>query len=130
MSEVPKIVVSRGDQLLQATTRRRFLSVLGVGGTIALLPGVFAARPFQKGMTGSLTATPNGGALKAATREGYTLDLSTDAGILNYAYALEQLEAAYYTAALTSPGFDQLSLAEQEVFRDLQKHEVFHREFL
>ena len=130
MSEVPKVVVSRGDQLLQATTRRRFLSVLGVGGTIALLPGVFAARPFEKGMTGSLTATPNGGALKAVTRDGYTLDLSTDIGILNYAYALEQLEAAYYTAALTSPGFDQLSPTEQEVFLDLQKHEVIHREFL
>lgn len=126
MSEVPKVVVSRGDQLLQATTRRRFLSVLGVGGTIALLPGVFAARPFQNGMT----AIPGGGALKAAARDGYTLDLSTDAGILNYAYALEQLEAAYYTAALTSPGFDQCSPAEQEVFRDLQKHEVIHREFL
>ena len=33
----------------------------------------------------------------AATKTGaVTIDLGTDLGILNYAYALEQLEAAFY----------------------------------
>jgi len=113
------MVFTSGDQLLQATTRRRFLGMLSVGGAIVLLPGVFAAcNNDDDNDTGTNpTGTP------------YKLDLSTDIGILNYAYALEQLEAAYYTSALTSAGFAALSANEQEVLSDLQKHEVIHREF-
>ncbi|HVT37489.1 MAG TPA: ferritin-like domain-containing protein [Gemmatimonadaceae bacterium] len=117
-SEGPMLILSSGDQLLQVTTRRRFLGVLGLGGAIVLLPGVFTACKSDKDTTGP---GPTG---------QYTLDLSTDTGILNYAYALEQLEAAYYTAALTSAGYAALSANEQEVLSDLQKHEVIHREFL
>jgi rubrerythrin len=56
---------------------------------------------------------------------------SGDVGILNYAYALEQLEAAfyarvrtgaYYTAANTPAAFKQ-------VFDDLALHEAIHRDF-
>jgi Ferritin-like domain len=113
-----KLIVDRGDLLFQRTTRRRFLSLLGVAGTIVLLPSVFTACGDSDGVTDP-TLDSN----------AYRLDLSTDTGILNYAYALEQLEAVFYTAALTSPGHAALSAAEQEVFNDLRMHEVIHREF-
>ncbi|MEO7083174.1 MAG: ferritin-like domain-containing protein [Gemmatimonadaceae bacterium] len=113
------VVVRRAAELCRASTRRDFLKAMGVGGTIVLLPGIFAACNDSK-----INGVPNPG-----TGTTYTLDLSNDIGILNYAYALEQLEAAYYTAAIASPGFAALSASEQEVFSDLQKHEVIHREF-
>jgi Ferritin-like domain len=114
------VVVQRAEQLCRASTRRDFLKALGVGGTIVMLPSLFAACNSDNGINNGVTNPP------ATT---YTLDLSNDVGILNYAYALEQLEAAYYTAALASPGFAALSANEQEVLADLQKHEVIHREF-
>ena len=118
MSEGKDLVISSGDQLLQQTTRRKFLGVLGMGGAIVFLPSVFTACSSDDDITGT-----------GGTAAQFTLNLSNDTGILNYAYALEQLEAAYYTAALTSPGFAALSANEQEVLRDLQQHEVIHREF-
>ena len=119
MSESKEFVISSGDQLLKATTRRRFLATMGMGGAIVFLPSVFAAcNSDDAGVTGV-----------GGTPAQFTLKLSDDTGILNYAYALEQLEAAYYTAALGSAGFAALSANEQEVLGDLQKHEVIHREF-
>ena len=121
MSDQKELVISSGDQLLQATTRRKFLGVMGVGGAIVFLPSVFAACNNDDN---------NGtGIVGGGTAAQFTLNLSDDTGILNYAYALEQLEAAYYTAALGSAGFAALSDAEKEVLTDLQKHEVIHREF-
>jgi hypothetical protein len=117
MSEKNELVISSGDQLLQPTTRRRFLGMLGVAGSIVFLPSVFTACGDDE-ITDPTTDPSR-----------YVLNLSNDTGILNYAYALEQLEAAYYTAALGSAGFAALSAAEQEVLGDLQKHEVIHREF-
>ncbi|CAN5906939.1 hypothetical protein BH11GEM1_BH11GEM1_21680 [soil metagenome] len=119
MSDQKELVISSGDQLLQQTTRRKFLGVMGMGGAIVFLPSVFAACNDDTG-----TGVVGGG-----TAAQFTLNLSDDTGILNYAYALEQLEAAYYTAALTSPGYAALTANEKEVLDDLQKHEVIHREF-
>jgi hypothetical protein len=118
MSERTEMIISSSDQLLRATTRRRFLGMLGVAGSIVFLPGVFRACG-DDSITDPTTDPAN-----------YRLDLRTDNGILNYAYALEQLEAAFYSAAITSTGYSQLSANEQEVISDLQKHEVIHREFL
>lgn len=57
-------------------------------------------------------------------------DFSNDFGILNYAFALEQLEAAFYQAVVTSSTF-AATFTEQErrVLTDLRDHEVAHREF-
>ena len=118
MPEREELVIRRGDQLLQPTTRRRFLGLLAVGGSVLMLPSVFAACSDDDSITDPV-----------ADPARYRLDLSTDTGILNYAYALEQVEAGFSTAALTSAGFDALSAAEQEVLQDLQQHEVVHREF-
>ena len=53
---------------------------------------------------------------------------SGDTGILNYAYALEQLEAAFYTQVVAS-FYTGATAAEQAVLRDLKDHEISHREF-
>jgi Ferritin-like domain len=55
---------------------------------------------------------------------------SGDIGILNYAYALEQLEAAFYTAVLTGAYFSGAPANEQEILTDIKNHEVIHRDFL
>lgn len=51
-----------------------------------------------------------------------------DIGILNYAYALEQLEAAFYTKVADTPG-NGLAPAEAALFIDIRDHEIAHREF-
>lgn len=53
-----------------------------------------------------------------------------DLGILTYAYALEQLEADFYTRVVNSNSFGStFNTEEQAVLTDLYKHEVIHREF-
>lgn len=54
---------------------------------------------------------------------------SGDTGVLNYAYALEQLEAAFYTQVVANP-YSGMSAAESSLLNDIQKHEVIHRDFL
>ena len=111
-----EMVVERPDQLWLPETRRGFLKMLGLGGTIVLLPSVFSACDDDNdGITG-----PSG---------PVSLNLSNDSGILNYAYALEQLEAGFYTAVVASAAFGGMSAELQEVFTDLRNHEVIHREF-
>ncbi len=51
-----------------------------------------------------------------------------DLGVLNYAYALEQLEAAYYTQVLGAP-YAGMSAYEHAVLSEIRSHEVAHREF-
>ncbi|MEO7444043.1 MAG: ferritin-like domain-containing protein [Ferruginibacter sp.] len=53
---------------------------------------------------------------------------SGDVGILNYAYALEQLEAAFYTQVVATP-YSGISALESEYLTDIRNHEVAHREF-
>ena len=52
-----------------------------------------------------------------------------DVGILNYAYALEQLEAAFYATVLTGGYYTAAAENEKQVLTDLHQHEVNHREF-
>ena len=52
-----------------------------------------------------------------------------DIGVLNYAYALEQLEAAFYTMVVDSPYAD-ITADETAWLTDIRDHEVEHRDFL
>ena len=54
---------------------------------------------------------------------------SGDTGILNYAYALEQLEAAFYAEVIKGSYFANASAEEKTIMGDLEKHERAHREF-
>lgn len=61
---------------------------------------------------------------------GTEVNLGTmDIGVLNYAYALEQLEAAFYSKVVTS-FYTGASAAEQSILTDIKNHEVIHRDFL
>lgn len=95
-------------QLTNVTTRRRFLQWAGV--TIGV--GALGCRSGDR--TGPSAAVMLG---------------SGDTGILNYAYALEQLEAAFYTQVVATP-YAGASGAEVALLRDIRDHEVVHREFL
>ncbi|NGP16463.1 ferritin-like domain-containing protein [Devosia chinhatensis] len=52
-----------------------------------------------------------------------------DIGVLNYAYALEQLEAAFYTQVIETP-FEGITDEETDWLTDIRDHEVEHRDFL
>ena len=53
---------------------------------------------------------------------------SGDVGILNYAYALEQIEAAFYTKVFQSV-YSGISASENALLGDIRDHEIAHREF-
>nr|WP_295930810.1 ferritin-like domain-containing protein [uncultured Dyadobacter sp.] len=60
---------------------------------------------------------------------GDTVDLgSGDIGVLNYAYALEQLEAAFYTQVIATP-YSGMTDAEKTILTDIRDHEIVHRDF-
>ena len=62
--------------------------------------------------------------------KGGTVNLGEgDLGILNYAYALEQLEAGFYVKVMSEGAFQNMSAPQQRIFTDLMKHEVAHKDF-
>lgn len=80
--------------------------------------------------SGLLLACSNDDDMITPTPTGEVFDLgSGDLGILNYAYALEQLEAAFYTNVLNGSYWMNAGAEEKLILEDLYKHEVIHREF-
>ena len=119
MSDPKVLVVGDARQLATPATRRSFLKLLGVGGTAVLLPSIFTA------------CDDDGPTLPGSDGGPVALDLSTDVGILNYAYALEQLEAAFYTAVVAGFATNGISAAaERSALTEIRNHEVIHREAL
>lgn len=53
---------------------------------------------------------------------------SGDIGVLNYAYALEQLEAAFYAQVIKTP-YSGISAGELAIMSDIARHEESHRLF-
>jgi hypothetical protein len=53
---------------------------------------------------------------------------SGDTAVLNYAFALEQLEAAFYTQVIATP-YSNISNVELSLLKDVRNHEIAHREF-
>lgn len=105
---------------------------------LTTLPGglepVMAGRRLFLRYAGAFVA---GGAVMASCKNGeenpittpVTVDLGTgDIGILNYAYALEQLEAAFYTQVIATP-YANMPAAELAILTDIRDHEIIHREF-
>jgi hypothetical protein len=63
---------------------------------------------------------------------GNLIDVGTgDFGVLNYAYSLEQLEAAFYAQVKTGTYYTGLtaSSSEKQIFDDLALHEKAHADF-
>ena len=109
-------------RLAGPTDRRRFLQWSGAAAAGAILIACDKSPTDPAGDTMSALD----GSFDDAHAE-VTIDLGNDLGILNFAYALEQLEAAYYVTVAQNfyPG---ASGAEQELLRDIKSHEVIHRE--
>jgi rubrerythrin len=60
---------------------------------------------------------------------GTAIDVgSGDPGILNFAYALEQLEAAFYIKVNAS-FYSGATTAEKQILSDIMNHEIAHRDF-
>jgi hypothetical protein len=89
--------------------------------------------------SGPIKLTTPGGT--ATTTTSFTVTTTTpttvsvgtgDVGVLNYAYALEQLEAEFYRQVRTGAYYtgSTITPAEKAIFDDLYYHEVIHREFL
>ncbi len=51
-----------------------------------------------------------------------------DTAVLNYAFALEQLEAEFYTLVMKSP-YGGMSSGEREILTDIRDHEIAHADF-
>ncbi|UFH54091.1 ferritin-like domain-containing protein [Spirosoma sp. KNUC1025] len=68
---------------------------------------------------------------RGAARAGDVVDLgdleTNDVAILNYAYALEQLEAAFYTQVIMTP-YKGMTDKEYMILKDIKEHEIAHRE--
>lgn len=106
--------------------RRDFLRFAGLGSAAIALAacGVDPSRITQASQAASPVVGP------AAAGATITLDFSSDIGVLNFAYALEQLEAAFYAQVVANPQYGSIfSTAEQRIFNDLRDHEAIHRDF-
>ncbi|MBC7849991.1 MAG: ferritin-like domain-containing protein [Chitinophagaceae bacterium] len=95
-----------------ALSRRRFLGYAG---------GAAALAAVATGCTPEILTEPND------PSDGVDLG-SGDVGILNYAYALEQLEAAFYTKVIMSQ-YSGITAGEADLITDVRDHEIAHREF-
>ena len=54
---------------------------------------------------------------------------ASDVGVLNYAYALEQLESAFYAQVVAGSYFAGAPAAEKAIFNDINAHEKIHVDF-
>lgn len=107
-------------ELNALTSRRGFMKLMGLGGALVLLPSVLTACNDD----GETLTAPNSG-------NPVTIDFAKgDIAILQFAYALEQLEADFYTQVVNNFGGSDVTTAEQTVLADVRNHEVIHREFL
>lgn len=113
---MPKIIESGSGNLLRdaesqrAISRRKFLGY-GTAATVLAI-GITACNKDDNDNDNS---------------DGINLG-SGDPGILNYAYALEQLEAAFYIKVITSP-YSGITATETALLTDIRDHEIAHREF-
>lgn len=92
----------------------------------------FSRRNFL-GLTGGLAAV--GALLDSCNKDdknnaGADVVLTQDDyGILNYAYALSQLKAAFYTKMMDVGFYANITTIEKALLTDIHDHEVTHREF-
>jgi hypothetical protein len=113
----------------QPAPRRDFLKWTGAGALAAV--GLAACtdetdvRSITEVETDTVVVNP-----PAPTFPAVTLNFANNFGVLNYAYALEQLEAAFYTQVVANAAFSTTFAAnEQRILTDLRDHEIAHREF-
>ena len=109
-------------RMLSPNDRRDFLKLAGTAAATALL--VACDRFPTEPSTEPVSSTDADVAASGNVR----INLGTDLGILNFAYALEQLEAAFYIKVINDL-YRGAGGEELEILRDIKRHEVVHREF-
>jgi hypothetical protein len=124
MSDKQVLHISKVSELWEAGNRRTFLKLMAAGGAAVFLPSMLA------GCDSTSTTSPSN--TGAGTGTTLTLDFSKgDTAILQFAYALEQLEQAFYTAVVANSSFSStFSASEQATLVDIRNHEVVHTAFL
>lgn len=126
MADHEKVLSQTLARLTTEGSRREFLRLAGLTG------GVFAAMAVagcdddddDPDCTANPTA-PNCGA------GAVTLNFSQPLDVLKYAFALEALEADFYTKVVADAGFNNAftNSDERQILTDIRDHEVAHREF-
>lgn len=97
-------------------SRKKFLKYAGMSAAAAITLGIVGCEE-----DGPMGHGPD--------PEPGTVNLGAgDLGILNYAYALEQLEAAFYNSVVDTP-YNGMSSDEGKIFEAIRDHEVAHRDF-
>ena len=123
MSDKPKMIISDTGMLMSPRSRRDILKLMAMGGTAVFLPSMMAA--CSNDDDNNIVTPPGGGA-------ALTIDFAKgDFAVLQFAYALEQLEADFYTkvmAAVTA-GTTNLTATDKAILQDIKYHEVLHREY-
>ncbi|MGI8410563.1 MAG: ferritin-like domain-containing protein [Pyrinomonadaceae bacterium] len=105
----------------QMTSRRRFLKWSSAAALTAFAFG--AIRPEILGANDAFLGLPIEPLAQGAVDLG-----KGDTGVLNYAYALEQLEAAFYTQVIATP-YSGMNSEERVILTDIRDNEIAHREF-
>lgn len=114
------ILSNKEDLSSKGMHRRKFFGVLG--GSASVIAVAAACNNDN-----DVDNAPYDGAVVEA--DG-TINLGRgDTGVLNYAFALEQLEAAFYTQVVQTP-YAGINNAELSLLTDIRDHEVAHQEFL
>ena len=112
-----------------ARGRREFLRAAGLGGAALALAAC--------GQDVLSPTVPNAPSLDRKHDDGrggddqnaaIVIQFKDDFGVLNYAYALEQLEAAFYITVLSSP-YAGMTASEMRLLTDVRDHEIAHRDF-
>ncbi|MEJ7768580.1 MAG: ferritin-like domain-containing protein [Chitinophagaceae bacterium] len=108
--------IEASERNIAQLSRRKFLGYAGAAAGLMVAVSACSKEPM-------MSTQNNGSALADEVNLG-----SGDFGILNYAYALEQLEAAFYTKVIMSQ-YAGIPAMEAALLTDVRDHEITHREF-
>jgi hypothetical protein len=115
MSKVEQVLSGALARVPAGASRREFLRLAGLlGGAVA-----FAACGDDDDFIGPVIGGP------------VTLNFAQPLDVLRYAFALEALEADFYTRVVGNAGFSTAFgvAAERQLLTDVRDHEIAHREF-
>jgi rubrerythrin len=119
LKQEDKEVSHESGSILNARLRRRsFLQYAGAGAAGVALMAAGCSKDND----------PSGPEEPPVVPSDETVTFGTgDNAVLNYAYALEQLEAAFYTKVVEN-FYTGISATEKDYLTDIQLHEIAHRE--
>lgn len=104
------------------TSRRSFLRLVGLGGSLALLPPFVACG--SDSATGATDGIPGSGS-------PLIIDFAQgDTALLQYVLVLEHLQVEFYSRVVAAFGTSNITTGEQAILTEIHDHELAHRAFL